>query len=479
MSEISSSNNYNKIIPTILFSTSIIFVISILVICDGTSDSGDSIQHYMFAKWAPVHPELYFNHWAKPVFTLLSSPFSQFGFIGMKVFNALIALFAIILTYLSAKELKLKYDFLVIPAMTFSTIFISTTFSGLTEPLFACWLIASVYLLLKKKFLYAAILISFLSFIRTEGLFFIAIFGFYFLLRKENWKYIPFLMVGNVVYSIVGYFWTKDLLWVIHANPYAGVDQAYGTGSLFHFFGQLIYILGIPVFVLFLLGLISSVYFLIKKDLSKEYIIIVLGGFACFFLAHSIFWFYGIFGSMGLTRVFMAVIPLMIIIAVYSGELFQKASLKFKPIYTNSLLDLVIGFVMLFPFLKNPASVDWEKHMFLSADQTEAQEVADFVRSDLNPSGKIVFSHPYLAEVLDIDPFDHDSYRLLKPKYLNEEIKVGDVLIWDNWFCTIQFQLGLRELMNDKRLAPVNYDNDSPYEEDNFFAVFVVKQRAE
>ena len=39
---------------------------------NGTGDSGDSPMHYLFAKYAPKHPELYFDHWAKPLFVLLA-----------------------------------------------------------------------------------------------------------------------------------------------------------------------------------------------------------------------------------------------------------------------------------------------------------------------------------------------------------------------------------------------------------------------
>ena len=49
---------------------------------NGTGDTGDSITHYFYAQYAPLHLELFFNHWAKPLYVLLASPFAQFGFIG-------------------------------------------------------------------------------------------------------------------------------------------------------------------------------------------------------------------------------------------------------------------------------------------------------------------------------------------------------------------------------------------------------------
>ena len=73
---------------------------------DGTGGSGDSIHHYLYAKYATAHPENFFNHWAKPLYVLLACSFAQFGFVGMKIFNALVALFTIFLRTEQVKALK-------------------------------------------------------------------------------------------------------------------------------------------------------------------------------------------------------------------------------------------------------------------------------------------------------------------------------------------------------------------------------------
>ena len=67
-----------------------------------------SYYDYLFARYAPQHPELFFHHWAKPLFVLLSCPFAQFGFIGVKVFNFIVSLLIIVGTYLICKEMKIK-----------------------------------------------------------------------------------------------------------------------------------------------------------------------------------------------------------------------------------------------------------------------------------------------------------------------------------------------------------------------------------
>ena len=81
--------------------------IFILLLFTGTGNEADSINHYLFAKYAPEHPNLFFNHWAKPLFTLIASPFAQFGFVGVKIFNVLCGLASSIFIYKICIHLKL------------------------------------------------------------------------------------------------------------------------------------------------------------------------------------------------------------------------------------------------------------------------------------------------------------------------------------------------------------------------------------
>jgi hypothetical protein len=54
---------------------------------NGTADEGDSVEHFLYAKYAFIHPENFVNHWAKPVFVWIAAPFAQLGFSGVKFLN--------------------------------------------------------------------------------------------------------------------------------------------------------------------------------------------------------------------------------------------------------------------------------------------------------------------------------------------------------------------------------------------------------
>ena len=183
-------------IHVVLFVYSIVAALTIFFF-DGTGGAGDSILHYQFAKSAPTHPELYFDHWAKPLFTLIASPFAQFGFIGMKIFNALVVFTTLLLTYKITKKLALKNAILSSVILLFSPLFFVFTFSGLTEPLFALFICLGIYSVLIDRRILALIIISFLPFIRSEGLIIMGGFGLYFLLNKQ-WKLLPWLAFGHI-----------------------------------------------------------------------------------------------------------------------------------------------------------------------------------------------------------------------------------------------------------------------------------------
>ncbi|MFT7344782.1 MAG: hypothetical protein ACI9XP_001370 [Lentimonas sp.] len=408
-----------------------------IVICyDGTGDAGDSIQHYQFAKYAPLHPELFFNHWAKPVYTLLASPFAQFGFIGIKVFNALVSLLTLFFTFRAVKKLGLKNALFAPVILLFSPLFFVFTFSGLTEPLFALFLSIGLFLILSKKLVLSSIIISFLPFIRSEGLLLIGIFGFYLLLKKE-WRTIPYLLLGHLAYSIAGYFVFKDLFWVFNEIPYAHLSSTYGEGELNHFVKQLLYVVGVPIYLLFWVGTLALILKSIKRRINVELQILVFLGFFAFLIAHSLFWYLGIFNSMGLKRVLIGVLPLLSIISLIGYNFLTEEALKTKKRTKYFVQGLLILYALVFPFTSNPAAINWQSELSLNEDQKLIHKVALFLENESDKNPRYVFAHPYLSEALEIDPFDEQKKLELTQEGL-QYINTGDIVIWENWFAVVE-----------------------------------------
>ena len=148
----------------ILLSTLSVVLFSVAILTDGTGDSGDSVTHYLFARYAFIHPTNFIDHWAKPVFVLVASGFAQFGFMGVKLMNVAIAICTAFFIFRIALKLEIKNAILA-PVFLFAfPLYTISIFSGLTEPLFGLMLTLSIWLVLNNKLTAGLILISFLPF---------------------------------------------------------------------------------------------------------------------------------------------------------------------------------------------------------------------------------------------------------------------------------------------------------------------------
>jgi hypothetical protein len=184
--------------------------------------------------------------------------------------------------------------------------------------------------------------------------------------------------------------------------------------------------------------------------------VLVLGSFLCFFIAHTLFWYLGIFNSMGLNRVLIGVAPLMALLAnrgfeTITGLAFFQNKLTAAKTTTIALLLAIV----IFPLVSQTAGINWKKDMQLSEEQREAQVVVDVVRQ-LKPEQKqrYCFAHPYLSELLDINYFDPNIRLDLTHSNL-AELKSGDLVIWENWFAVVENNVTEDDLTKIKGLKAV------------------------
>lgn len=151
----------------------LMFLAALFIYISITSKSAyggaDNYSHYRIVKFAFKYPKLFFDHWGKPVFTILSSSFAQFGFVSMKIFNLIIALLTGFFSFLLVKKLNYKNSWVIFAFVCFTPIYFVLISSCLTEILFSFILIISIYLFVKNRFVFSAIVISFIIFSRTEG----------------------------------------------------------------------------------------------------------------------------------------------------------------------------------------------------------------------------------------------------------------------------------------------------------------------
>lgn len=414
-----------------IFTLSVIFLLYFtnLVLSDGYIGDSESIWHFSFSSYAFNHPSLFFNSWANPIFTLFSAPFAFLGFKSLQFLNILLAILSGLFSYLIAKELKMKQPILAIILCCFTPVFTYTIFSGLTEIMFAFALVAVTYLMLKGRYVVAAIAVSFLPLIRTEGILLVPIYAV-FLVYIKQYKPIGLMLAGPVLYSLIGGIIHHDIFWLINQNPYKDQIGMYGTGHFFQFIKRSPGYFGIPNELFYVTGLVAGVtlYLRSKKEFSKEFLLVILPFFTYLFI-HSFMWWSGLGNSQGSNRYMAAVVPLMAIMSTRGLTLF---SLTFEILFNRPWIKIAALYIGILSVVHIPFAVQNYPIVSDSFDKMVV-EVNNWVKENKFDKEKVYFKDAIFPIGLSLDPFDslkcHSLYR--QKTKLNSEIELGSTIIYD------------------------------------------------
>ncbi len=439
---------------TIIAFLLIILVAGVYVITKTYNSFGgaDNIAHYFAAHYGWKYPKLLFDHWSKPVFTILSSPFAQFGINGIRVYNLILGLAGGFLAYKTASILGLKSSISALIFTILSPIYFILMFTSLTEISFAFFLILGVYLFFKDKILWSSIIISFLPIIRTEGIILLPLFALAYGLKK-SYLSIPLLSFGFLLISILGYPFHNDFLWLITEIPY-GQDSIYGSGSWLHFINNTKNIQGFIVFSLFIISLIITLRRYIKKGIFKfenEFYILLLvfAPFILYYAAHSFVWAMGKGGSLGLIRVIGAVIPLSAVGAAIAFDIIYLFFKKYNK-YISYILIAIISVVMYYQ-----CTHIYKWGFSPTKEDKLMQKTADYINNNELNKNHIVYYDVNVIFKLGRDPYDNSktSWMIANRQHPSMPFPNSTIIVWDSHFGNNEGQMPLKNLTNDKNLV--------------------------
>ena len=461
-----------------LFFSLLILIFIPVALSDGMYGGADNIAHFRISKYAFSYPHLFLDHWGKPLFTLLSSSFSQFGFNGLRFFNVITGILAAFLSFRVAQELKIKNSIIVVFFVVFSPLFFRLFFSGLTEILFSFVLILAVFFFVKNKNVFSTLVISFLPFVRTEGVIFFVIWLILLGVNKK-WKIIPLLFSGTLIYSLIGWSYYGDILWVFHKMPYTGAGNIYGHGELLHFVNSADHIIGIPLIILFLFGLVSYVRSFIKNEFKTAKQVnegfLVFGGLAIYFVAHSYVWWKGIGGSLGLIRVMACIIPLAAIICARGANLLTNILPKKRIVQSllPVLLVLIVTLTTVFG-LKIPMKAGRQEKVLI--------EAAEWVKESEFFHSKIYYYDLYFLHRLGVDPYDRERCfeKLPDNEFPGMNIPAGSIVQWDAHYGPNEGRMPLERLLENDRFRLLRvFKPAEPFEVlgGNEYAVYLFEKK--
>jgi hypothetical protein len=457
---------------------SVAWLIYQMLIQEIPADCGDGLQHFFISQSSWSDATQFLNHWGKPGFILLSSTFAQFGYKGMIVFNILIYCLTLFFAFKIFQKLDFNpffasfFPFLLLLADDVSV----TIIGGLTEPLFNLFVVIGLYFILHKKWLYFAITVSFIPFLRSEGQL-VIILALFILIINKQYKIIPILASSFVIYAIVGWILIDDFWWYFNKSPYYFGNNIYGKGTWQHYLISYKEYIGNFSLALIIIGFIGLIYLVVKQkrnEIEVNALIFSFGVFLGVLITHSYLWANGKYGSLGLTRIATQGVPAFFIVCFY----YAHKILEFIPKKTQNILYILCLFYLFFE-LYSTKKWPLKKSIF----EKQVLNAGVFLKDNKSKINKVFYHHPIIAYSCNENPlipnskFHFYNGKNLK-KDLNTIIKKGDIVVWDSHFGPQEAQLSLEELYLLKQLKLIQeFTNISPLGETKGVSVFQHKDK--
>jgi len=427
-----------KILFYLLLLISFFTVVIIYFKADSPYDTGDGIVHYQIARYSWKYPHLFLDLWGKPFFTLVSSPFAQFGLKGMYLFQALNATAISWFLFSIASKIKLKHAWTIPAFVFFAPVYFAVMNSGLVEISFGMMFMFSVWLVFNKKYYASALVASLIPFVRPEAYVVMPLLAVIYVYRRKFFA-IPLLLIAGIVYTFIGYFHFKDILWIIHQNyQLVGDNYAGMKGSYFHYFGVYNQIWGTVYTILLLLGsgiILSQVYRLLRRKPEHEFVeevfVLFLGSTVGCFVLHSLLCgMPGILNNLGMLRYVAVLIPGSAFIAliglnIINQPVFTKISFL-KPVIVITVIILVIS----------SSFTQWYYPFKPYNEQYVMKQMATYIQTTWPNFKKVCFLHPSLPVFADLDPYDSKKVEMMWSADLEHLNQLPDsiLLLWDSHF---------------------------------------------
>lgn len=424
----------------------------VLFLGEVPKDEGDGLQHFAIAKECWNQQELFLSHWGKPLFTLVSSVFAQFGFYGYVSFNILVFIassllaFKILEHYQTPKIICFLFPWILITIPDYS----NSIVGGMTEPFFGLMLLALFILVLKEKWFWFAFIASFTPFARSEGML-VVVAAVPYLLLLRKWRFIPVLFCGFLLYCIVGWVLLDQPLWYFENNPYSPLS-IYGSGpwltylySVFDHLG-LIAILFIPVS---LFGLLVWRGKGSKSDLL--HILFFAGIYIGIILIHSYLWANGLRGALGLSRLAtLGLLPFLVIEFIALGYVLRELHTM-----VHAFVALCLGALIFREInqLELPSKA--------TIQQLTLKKISVYLNKNKEQARKIYYFHPLIGYFLGINSRTQNNQFTHRYIHLQEDannfFKPGDLIVRDSKFGALEQGLPLEELENYPWIIPVKH----------------------
>jgi hypothetical protein len=410
----------------------------------------DGGQHYLFARWAWAHHELFVGVWSRPLFTFLYAFPSFVGFRAARGLTVLICLATAWQTWRLAEDLKLRRAPLSIVLLFLQPSFFLFCADTMTEPIFALVYAVALRLHHRDWVKTGMVVASLMILARPEGLFLGILWGIWVLRiattqaisanQSTNWMQGVFrftksairnpqsaiqlflLATGSVLWWLTAWWITGDPLFIKHnwPNNWPLTGTVYGAHGLIAFPSRLPEIAGLCLLPVFIYGLVWL--------LRQRQLFTITSSFLLLFVLHTILRAYGLLGSAGYPRYLVAISPAIALITLSGwNEMSRFFAHVSRPVRMGCAAVLLMTSAWVNFVYADGA--EWSR----DAKAINAVHSWFQLQTDKPQILRFIWSKPYACILFARDPwenpaFTHNHERDLK---LLSEMPAGTLALWD------------------------------------------------
>lgn len=387
----------------------------------------DGGQHYLFARWAWAHHELFVGVWSRPLFTFLHAFPSAISFRAARAFTVLICLAIGWQTWRLAEDFKLPRAQLSIALLFLQPSFFLFCADTMTEPIFALTFVIALRLHHRGWIKTGMIVASFMILARPEGFFLGALWAIWVLPKSairnpQSAIKVLCLATGSFVWWLAATLLTGDPLFIKNNWPssWPMTGTMYGAHGLLAFPSRLPEAVGLFLLPVFLYGL----FWLLKR---RE-LITLTSSFLLIFVLHTILRAYGLLGSAGYPRYLVAISPAIALITLAGwNQLAEQFAALSRPVRIGCAV--VIMAVSVWTNFVYADGAEW------SRDAIAIKAAHSWFQSqpDKPAIARFIWSKPYACILFDRDPWENPVFTRNHEEDLKtlRKLPAGTLAVWD------------------------------------------------
>jgi hypothetical protein len=406
------------------------------------SPEQDTDYHFLEARTAWSNPWLFVDVWGRPLYTAFYALPALLGFTAARFFAVGIGVATAWQTWRLAGDLRLERAWLIIPLLLGQPVFFELFPDLLTEPVFALVFVVALRCHLRGRTRLGMLAASFLPLARPEGVFLCLIWGVWMVAKSIKPRtsaaesiqkdVIPSLPSTLILATGVLFWWiaatciTRDPLFILHNWPATWHQDIYGRGTLFSYTQRALEFTGVLLAVPFVLGLWCKMWAPNWIPLTTSFLL--------FFLLHTVFRAYGLFGEAGYPRYMVSVAPAIAALSLAGWNTIALRIAKW-PRFSGVLGWTILGVSLVQSFL-------YLDSFSAARDPIAVREMFGWLQEHPRPYQRLVWSNARMCIVAGLTLVQSPSLSSSSRETtlaLLRNAPAGTLVFWDdhfgpNWF---------------------------------------------